>query len=46
MIEPLTGHVQREIASTDAEIDELVYGLYGITDEERTIVEGNPEGGR
>ena len=27
--------VDREIAATDAEIDELVYDLYGITDEER-----------
>jgi len=32
--------VDRDIASTDAEIDELVYQLYGITDEERGIIEG------
>ena len=32
--------MKREIASTDAEIDELVYELYGITDEERKIIEG------
>ncbi|MGO8792168.1 MAG: Eco57I restriction-modification methylase domain-containing protein, partial [Terriglobia bacterium] len=32
--------VDREIAATDAEIDNLVYELYGITDEERKIVEG------
>jgi len=32
--------VDREIASTDAEIDELVYDLYGITEEERRIIEG------
>ena len=32
--------VDREIAATDAEIDELVYELYGVTDEERKIVEG------
>jgi hypothetical protein len=32
--------VDREIAATDAEIDSLVYELYGITDEERGIVEG------
>ena len=32
--------LEREIASTDAEIDELVYGLYGITHEERKIIEG------
>jgi hypothetical protein len=30
----------REIASTDAEIDELVYELYAITDKERKIIEG------
>jgi hypothetical protein len=28
-----------EIASTDAEIDELVYELYGITDKERKLIE-------
>ena len=32
--------LEREIASTDREIDELVYDLYGITDEERKIIEG------
>jgi hypothetical protein len=32
--------VEREIAATDAEIDKLVYELYGITDEERKIIEG------
>ena len=31
--------VDREIAATDAEIDDLVYELYGITEEERRIVE-------
>ena len=31
--------LEREIASTDQEIDELVYELYGITDEEQRIVE-------
>jgi len=31
--------LEREIASADAAIDELVYELYGITDEERKIVE-------
>ena len=30
--------LEREIASTDAEIDELVYELYGITAEERKII--------
>ena len=33
-------HLEREIAATDAEIGELVYALYGITDEERKIIEG------
>ena len=32
--------VERDIASTDAEIDELVYELHGITDEEQKIIEG------
>ncbi len=32
--------VDREIAATDQEIDKLVYELYGITDEERKIIEG------
>ena len=31
--------LERHIAASNAEIDELVYALYGITDEERTIVE-------
>ncbi|MGA3325784.1 MAG: N-6 DNA methylase [Terriglobia bacterium] len=32
--------VDREIAATNAEIDNLVYEIYGIADEERKIVEG------
>jgi len=32
--------VDREIAATDAEIDNLVYELYGITDEQRKTIEG------
>lgn len=32
--------IERDIAATDAEIDELVYELYGITEEERKIIEG------
>ncbi len=32
--------IKREIVITDEKIDEIVYGLYGITDEERTIIEG------
>jgi hypothetical protein len=31
--------LEREIAATDAEIDDLVYDLYGITGEERSIIE-------
>jgi hypothetical protein len=31
--------LEAEIARTDAEIDELVYQLYGITDEEKKIIE-------
>jgi hypothetical protein len=29
----------REIASADAQIEELLYNLYGIMEEERTIIE-------
>ncbi|NOZ22095.1 MAG: hypothetical protein GXP25_13525 [Planctomycetes bacterium] len=32
--------LQRQIDATDAEIDRLVYDLYGLTDEEIAIVEG------
>ena len=32
--------VKREIESTDREIDQLVYELYGLTEEEIRIVEG------
>ncbi|MBU4267269.1 MAG: hypothetical protein KJ808_00220 [Acidobacteria bacterium] len=32
--------VQRQIVSTDAEINRLVYELYGLTKEEIKIVEG------
>jgi hypothetical protein len=31
--------LQRQIEATDAEIDDFVYQLYGITEEERKIVE-------
>ncbi len=31
--------VDKKIAATDTEIDGLVYELYGITDEERKIIE-------
>jgi hypothetical protein len=33
--------VKREIESTDRGIDKLVYELYGLTEEEIGIVEGN-----
>ncbi len=33
--------LQREIEATDAQIDRLVYELYGLTDEEIRIVEGD-----
>ena len=34
--------IQRQIEATDAEIDRLVYDLYGLTEEEIAIVEGTP----
>jgi hypothetical protein len=33
--------MQRQIAATDRQIDQLVYQLYGLTEEEIRIVEGN-----
>jgi len=33
--------LSRQIESTDAAIDRLVYKLYGLTEEEIKIVEGN-----
>ncbi|MDP3297163.1 MAG: TaqI-like C-terminal specificity domain-containing protein, partial [Thermodesulfovibrionia bacterium] len=32
--------IEREIAVTDEKIDDIVYGLYGITEDERKIIEG------
>jgi hypothetical protein len=32
--------IERQISETDTGIDDLVYELYGITDEERKIIEG------
>ena len=32
--------IEREIAITDEKIDEIVYGLYGITEEERRVISG------
>jgi len=36
--------IQRQIDSTDRRIDELVYELYGLTEEEIKIVEGTNDG--
>ena len=33
--------LKREVAATETKIDDLVYKLYGITSEERTIIEGS-----
>ncbi len=33
--------LQRQIDATDKQIDQLVYELYGLTEEEIRIVEGN-----
>jgi hypothetical protein len=33
--------IQRQIDATDKQIDALVYELYGLTEEEITIVEGD-----
>jgi len=42
--EAKTGHeqtmIQRQIDATDRQIDKLVYELYGLTEEEIAIVEG------
>jgi hypothetical protein len=36
--------VQTQIAATDRQIDQLVYGLYGLTEEEIRIMEkGDPK---
>ncbi len=32
--------IGREIEAADRRIDEIVYGLYGITEKERKIIEG------
>jgi len=32
--------IQRQIAKTDKETDVIVYKLYGITGEERKVIEG------
>jgi len=33
--------LQRQINDTDRQIDQLVYELYGLTDEEGRLVEGD-----
>lgn len=38
--------LQRQIEATDAQIDRLVYALYGLTEEEIAIVEGGGLGER
>ena len=37
--------LEREIAATDGEIDNLVFELYGVTDEERKIIKETRQGG-
>ena len=34
------GAIQRQIEATDAEIDRVVYELYGLTEDEIAIIEG------
>ncbi len=33
--------IEREIVITDEKIDEVVYGLYGITEEGKRIIQGS-----
>lgn len=33
-------NIEHEIAVTDEKIDEIIYGLYGVTEEERKVIEG------
>ena len=35
------GRVAREVESTDRQIDRLVYDLYGLSEDEVKVVEGN-----
>ena len=32
--------IEREITITDEKLDEIVYGLHGVTEEERKMIEG------
>jgi len=36
--------IERQIAATDEQVDQLVYEWYGLTDEEIRIVEGATQG--
>jgi len=40
-LEPEKTQLSRQIAATDGAIDTLVYELYGLTEEEIAVVEGN-----
>ena len=40
---PETARLKEEIVKTDAQIDELVYKIYGITEEEKKIIEKSLE---
>jgi hypothetical protein len=40
MAEYMTRCIERQIAATDKQIDQLVYELYGLTEDEIKIVEG------
>jgi len=46
LAEARTGHdttmIQRQIDATDRQLDRLVYELYGLTEEEISVVEGKP----
>jgi hypothetical protein len=33
--------LEREVVVTEAKIDDMVFKLYGISDEERTMIEGD-----
>ncbi len=37
--------IQRQIDATDKKIDDLVYELYGLGEEERRVVEGEVDNG-
>ena len=40
ILQTRVSEMSRQIAATDAQIDRLVYDLYGLTDDEIKIVEG------